>query len=251
MKYKLLQKDKFQKKPCCTGLCTCFSILAILLVYLLFNSIIKTPVEKKHVWCHRGYSETSSDENSVKSINDAIMFNFTGVELDIFYDKILDDFIVSAYSYNTTAPNKPTLHDLFLAAGSDLMVWLDVKNLSPDNAHDFNRKIKYYKENYDVDFFVESWQYGNLFTLSSGTNIQTAYEVFHCLQLLLPQWFTYTSMTYTVYEESPALCDLLSRNPIHLSTINDEDKLNEYYKRERVSILLTDTNINENNFKIA
>lgn len=248
MKYKLLGKDKVQKKPCCTGPCTCFSILAILVVYLLFNCIIKTPVEKKHVWCHRGYSETTSDENSVKSITDAISFNFTGVELDIFYDKILDDFIVSAYSYNTSVPNKPTLNDLFLAAGSDLMVWLDVKNLSPDNAHDFKRKIIYYKENYDVDFFVESWQYGNLFTLSSGTNIQTAYEVFHCLQLLLPQWFTYTSMTHTVYEESPTLCDLLSRNPIHLSTINDFDKLKEYYERKRVSILLTDTKINEHNF---
>ena len=72
MKYELLQNGRLKKKRCCTCRCTWFSIVALLLVYLLFNCIIKTPVEKKHIWCHRGYSETSSDENSVKSINDAI-----------------------------------------------------------------------------------------------------------------------------------------------------------------------------------
>ena len=56
----------------------------LILINLLFNNFIKKPVHIKHILSHRGYSTIKDDENTIKSVKEAIHKKFKGVEIDIF-----------------------------------------------------------------------------------------------------------------------------------------------------------------------
>ena len=185
---------------------------------------------------------------AIKSIEIAINKNFMGVEIDIFYDKTIDDFVVSHDSYKNPRLLL-SLEDMFkINIPKNFVFWLDLKNLSDSNVYECKKKFKDYRNKYnDIDFFVESISYKNLLKISFLTNINTSYWINNWKQLLYPQWFTYTSLSYQNYDKNPELFDLFSKSPINLFTINNKEKLKTYYSKKSTAFLLTDTSLIEDN----
>ncbi len=225
-----------------------YIILIIIVCYFLFNNIIKKSVNKKHILAHRGFSITKKEENTLKSIEVAINKNFKGVEIDIFYDKTIDDFVVSHDKYKNPR-DLLSLEDMFnINIPKNFIFWLDLKNLSDSNVNKCKKKfIDYMNKFKNIEFFVESTSYHNLLKISFLSNIKTSYWINNWEQLLYPQWFTYTSLSYQNYDKNPVLFDLFSRSPINLFTINNKEKLKSYYSKNRTAFLLTDTSIIEDN----
>lgn len=92
------------------------------------------------------------------------------------------------------------------------------------------KKINEYQNKYNNKYiFIESQNYICLSIISYLTNIDTSYWIEDWNELLLPNFFTYTSMSFGIYDKNPILYELLSKNPIHLFTINDKKKLKSHY----------------------
>ena len=219
----------------------------IFLIYLFANNLIKKPVNKKCILAHRANRVNPKDKNTLGSVQEAKKKNFKGVEIDIFYDELMCDFVISHDPYDDPTNLLSLKQVLELDIPPDFILWLDLKNLSVKNAFSCRKKIIQYNKKYDnVFMFVESTHYLGLLLVSTLSNIKTSYWIFHWIQLLLPQsLFTFTSLSYTDYDKNTLLYNVFSKNPINLFTINDRNELKSYYSTERVSILLTDTEINE------
>lgn len=226
-------------------------ILITIVIYFLFNNIIKKPISIKKILAHRGYNEIKEEENSIKSVNEAIRLNFKGVEIDVFYDDVRKDLLCSHDGYNDPH-TELSLDELLkincLSCLDKFIFWIDIKNLTIYNVFDCIKKINEYQNKYNNKYiFIESQNYICLSIISYLTNVDTSYWIKNWNELLLPNFFTYTSMSFGIYDKNPTLYELLSKNPIHLFTINDKNKLKSYYSSKRISILLTDTDINEEN----
>ena len=50
-------------------------ILITIVIYFLFNNIIKKSISIKKILAHRGYNDIKEEENSIKSVNEAIKLN--------------------------------------------------------------------------------------------------------------------------------------------------------------------------------
>lgn len=226
-------------------------ILVSIVIYLLFNNIIKKPVKIKKILAHRGYNKIKQEENSIKSVSDAIKLNFKGVEIDVFYDDVRKDLLCShdGYSDPHTELSLDELLKIDCPACFDKFIfWIDIKNLTIQNVFDCIKKINEYENKYNNKYiFIESQNYICLSIISCLTNTNTSYWIEDWEELLLPNFFTFTSMSFGIYDRNPKIYELLSKNPIHLFTIDNKDKLKSYYSSERISILLTDTDVNEEN----
>ena len=222
-------------------------IISMKIIYFFANNLIKKKVNRKYILAHRGYWETYDKQNTVESVQEAIERNFKGVEIDIFYDESKCDFVVSHNPYDDPTNLLSLKQVLHLDIPSDFIFWLDLKNLSFKNAFSCRKKFIQYNKQFDNLFmFVESSSYIGLLLVSTLSNIKTSYLITDWKQLLLPQFlFTFTSLSYKNYDKNPLLYNIFSKNPINLFTINDENKLKSYYSMKRISILLTDTEINE------
>ena len=82
------------------------------------------------VWTARGIYGDGIDENSIESIGHAFEEGALGVEVDVFYDVALNDFIVSHnFPYQLKNGRILPLSELFDALGDDHYFWLDFKKL--------------------------------------------------------------------------------------------------------------------------
>jgi len=82
------------------------------------------------VWTARGIYSDGIDENSIESIGHAFSEGALGVEVDVFYDVELNDYIVSHnYPYQLKHGRILHLSEIFDALGDDHYFWLDFKKL--------------------------------------------------------------------------------------------------------------------------
>ncbi|HHJ34340.1 MAG TPA: hypothetical protein ENJ87_01100 [Gammaproteobacteria bacterium] len=82
------------------------------------------------VWTARGLYGDGVEQNSVESIGTAFSEGAIGVEVDIFYDVEMQDFVVSHdRPYNRKNGKILLLADLFDAIGDDHYFWLDFKKI--------------------------------------------------------------------------------------------------------------------------
>ena len=82
------------------------------------------------VWTARGIYGDGVDENSIESIGHAFAEGALGVEVDVFYDVALNDFIVSHnFPYQLKNGRILPLSELFDALGDGHYFWLDFKKL--------------------------------------------------------------------------------------------------------------------------
>ena len=171
-------------------------ILIISISYFCANSLIKKKINRKSILAHKGYWKTNDEQNTVKSVQEAIKRDFKGVEIDIFYDESKRDFVVSHDPYDDPNNLLSLKKLLQLDIPSDFIFWLDLKNLSVLNAFSCRKKFIQYNKQFDNLFiFVEAQSYLGLLILSIKSNVKTSYGIYHWIQLLLPQiFFTFTSL---------------------------------------------------------
>ena len=83
------------------------------------------------VWSTRGIYGEGIDQNSVESVNKAFAQGAKGVEIDIYYDAQLMDYVVShGYPYSTPKGQILLLSELFNAVNEGhYYYWLDFKKL--------------------------------------------------------------------------------------------------------------------------
>lgn len=102
----------------------------------MFNNVIKKPITIKKILAHRGYNKIKEEENSIKSVNEAIKLNFKGVEIDVFYDDIRQDLLCSHDGYNDPH-TELSLDELLkidcLTCSDKYIFWIDIKNLTISN----------------------------------------------------------------------------------------------------------------------
>jgi len=140
-------------------------IVAVIYNVTLFyvNLNIKDRVAKKSVYnnCHKAWSargiySTKEEQNSIKSFTKAIEAGYIGFEVDFYYDKSLDKFIIShdkpkkdsngKLHYTLKDGKLFTLEELFSKFGKEHYFWLDFKNLDRLNKDDTSRAISRLQE---------------------------------------------------------------------------------------------------------
>ena len=222
-------------------------IICLIFIYICFNNLFKNKLKKKCIIAHRGYWKKYEEQNSIKSVEEAIKKKFKGVELDIFYDKKINDFVLSHDIYDN-ADNLLKLKDILkVDIPRDFLFWLDLKNLCILNAFNCRKKILEYKKEFNIDIIIESFSFIGLIIISYNSNIDTSFNIINFIQLLLPQiLFKYISIDYRLYDLNSSLYNIFSKNPINIFTVNNKNKLKYYYSNKRISIILTDNYINEN-----
>ncbi|WP_448553043.1 glycerophosphodiester phosphodiesterase [Thalassotalea montiporae] len=209
------------------------------------------------VWAHRGYFK-DFEQNSIEAFNKAIELGAKGVEVDIFFDLDLAEYIVSHdYPYNLKNGELLTLSKLFHNLDQSIYYWLDFKNLKQlkkDEVILARNKLKQLMEQYRLQdkIIIESKKPSNLQPFSRE-GFQTSYWVsFNELQgqrrfwiniyalkiKYIMNYFSAVSMNFRNY--SHALENSLGGLPVLLFTINDKKVLNSKIKNQNVKIILSD-----------
>jgi glycerophosphoryl diester phosphodiesterase len=128
---------------------TLLIIIFTIFAYNLLIFFIDHKIEKKYtkntydncrkIWSSRGLYKTYHQQNSIKSFQNAFSNGFIGVEVDFYYDKKKEQFIIS---HNKPKKDKNgnlhytlkdgkilTLEELLHKQGEGHYFWLDYKNL--------------------------------------------------------------------------------------------------------------------------
>lgn len=233
----------------------------VLIDHLFINKTLSSSFfyeECKKVWAHRGYFK-NYNENSLGSYKAALELGAKGVELDVFYDTVLDNYVVSHdIPYNKKKGKLLMLEEVFDVIG-DTFYWLDFKNLEELNGSD--RKNSILKMIEIVDKFrvkeqiiIESKNVNNLFqfskvgfhtsywvSLKENSHSFKAFKHLYTLKIkYILGYFSSISMSYKNYTE--AKLKLLPELPVLLFTVNDESMIDEYLKVNQVKIILSDEN---------
>lgn len=238
------------------------SVIAIVLILMLYvnfkvsNENNSFNGESNNVWAHRGLIDSRSGEpNSIESIKNAVSLNINGVELDIFYDVKLDDFVVSHdFPYNYKNGSILLLDSVFSEFNS-ISYWLDFKNLeklSPKEVLLSTNKLNFLIHKNKVNkkkLLIESV---NITNLSQYTK-----NGYYTSWWILPQKskylsilrnynykikyafgkYTSLSMPYKYYERIKASTGDI---PVNLFTVNDSLLIQKFVKDKKVQIILTD-----------
>ena len=130
-----------------------YFILLLVIVYFGMVFYVDTQLAKKDfsasyngchkVWTARGLYGNGIDQNSIESIGAAFDIGAEGVEVDVRYDKKMQDFIVSHdYPYNKKNGKILKLSELFDALGDNHYFWLDYKKLRHLNEEQTQQAIQ-------------------------------------------------------------------------------------------------------------
>ena len=130
-----------------------YFILLLVIVYFGMVFYVDMQLAKKDfsdsyngchkVWTARGLYGNGIDQNSIESIGAAFEQGAEGVEVDVRYDKKMQDFIVSHdYPYNKKNGKILKLSELFDAVGDNHFFWLDYKKLRHLNEEQTQQAIQ-------------------------------------------------------------------------------------------------------------
>ncbi len=232
-----------------------FIFVFVVISYKFFShSVANSFYDANHkVWAHRGYHK-KFPENSIESFSEAFNRGAHGVELDIFFDEGLQDFIVSHDIPYKLHKNKPlTLEKVFSSVGNKGYFWVDFKQL--DSVHNIDVAVdKMEKLLRKFDLFekviIESPK-GFLLRKFSRKGMHTSYWIqFPSIRVLI--WikdfgyramivfsnFSAVSMDYRDYS------NYIKRNyshlPIHLFTLNNKEEVVELIRNCEVKVVLSD-----------
>ncbi|WP_371372669.1 glycerophosphodiester phosphodiesterase [Thalassotalea aquiviva] len=211
------------------------------------------------VWAHRGYHK-EFEQNSIKAVKKAIELNAKGIEVDVFFDEVLNDYIISHdYPYNLKYGKLLTLKELFNSVNNDVYFWLDFKNLKYLDEANINSAVSRFlqltKEHHLKDRVLIESQSANHLKAFSLEGFNTSYwitfnerdgklnfliEIYKLKIKYILEYFSAVSMGYQNY--SPILKDSLNSLPILLFTVNEKNILKEFLRNEYVKVTLSDEN---------
>lgn len=134
-----------------------YLILAVVLGYFLVANYVNYQLARKDfsdayddgrkVWTARGIYGDGIDENSIQSIDHAFSEGAMGVEVDVFYDVAMKDYIVSHnYPYELKNGKILPLSELFDALGEGHYFWLDFKKLRRLKGSQVNEAVQRLKD---------------------------------------------------------------------------------------------------------
>lgn len=238
-------------------------IILIVLIFFIVMSInykfYKHRVDKifydgnYKVWAHRGYHK-NLQTNSIESFSEAFDRGARGVELDVFYDKDLKDFIVSHdYPYELHNDKLLTLEHVFSLLGNRGYFWVDFKQL--DAVQDIDivvDKIANLLRRFNLtDRVIIESPYGLRLRKFSEKGLHTSYWInpsssrltfviqdYGYRALIAFSNFSAISMNYKKYNK------YMKRNyshlPIHLFTVNDRAELDRLVNICTVKVVLSD-----------
>ncbi len=204
------------------------------------------------VWGHRGYFK-DYPENSIESFSEAFDRGAHGVELDIFFDNNLQDFIVSHdYPYNLVNGKLLTLENVFSAVGKRGYFWVEFKQLDavPDVDLVVDKMERLIKKFNLMDKVIIESPKGILLRKFSKKSIHTSYWLdkptyrfmfwikdFQYRSLIGFSNFSAISMSHRYYNHTKKK---YSHLPIHLYTVNDKDALSKLIDDNAVKVILSD-----------
>jgi len=88
------------------------------------------------IWSARGLYGDGVAQNTIESFRAAFRQGALGVEVDVFFDTALKDYVVSHdFPYHRKQGRLLRLGEVFQALGEDHYFWLDFKNLRDLNGH--------------------------------------------------------------------------------------------------------------------
>lgn len=205
------------------------------------------------VWAHRGYHK-NSQTNSIESFSAAFDRGAYGIELDIFYDKDLKDFIVSHdYPYETHDHKLLTLEHVFSSLGSRGYFWVDFKQLESAQYIDsvVNKMSNLLRRFNLTDRVIIESPHGLALRKFSQKGLHTSYWINpsnNRLKLMIQDYgyraliafsnFSAISMDYRDYKKY--MKTNYSHLPIHLFTINDKAELKRLVNDCAVKVALSD-----------
>jgi glycerophosphoryl diester phosphodiesterase len=240
-------------------------VLALLLFVVLIINYKFENLKIKHfylgeykVWAHRAY-DNYEKENSINSINKAITKGAKGIELDLWYDNEIKDFVVSSnYPYKLENGKLLKFNELLNKIPNNIYFWLDFKNLSYMSRYDAEISGKHLlkiltNHNIKDKCIVESKNPINL-SIFSGLGIFTCIEIepknysnWFKYNLMLCKWklsfifgnISGISLYFKQYGEK--ILKDLPNVPIYLWTVNDREEITKFINDNSVKVILTDS----------
>lgn len=211
------------------------------------------------IWGHRGYFK-NHDQNSLKAINEAIELGAKGVEIDIYYDTEMNNYVVSHdLPYNMKENRLLLLDNVFSNFGNTNYYWLDFKNLnsiSKDNIHNAILKLTTLANQYETKdkIIIESTNAKNLLEFSKerfntsywisfdkNTGSLNRWKYLYMLKIkYILGYFSAISMDYRNYTST--FKQALPTLPVLLFTVNEKDTVEKLIIDDSVKIILSDEN---------
>ena len=210
------------------------------------------------VWAHRGYAPDGG-ENSLQSVRGAFGRGAAGVEIDILFDLVLDDFVVSHDLPAARHSSKALKLEAVLAESNGVgYFWLDAKNLrklSPIAARRATRRLASLIEHYRLQerAFVESsnalylsWlaNQGVYTSLTVSPNDRKYSRPLYRLQAAVTK-LGYAlvgsgAISMDVARYTPTTAATFGKAAVLLSTVNDRRVLANLSEIPQVKVILTD-----------
>ena len=210
------------------------------------------------VWGHRGYAATGG-ENSLKSVQSAFTRGAAGVEIDILFDRELDDFVVGHDRPYTLFDGKPLMLETVLSQHTGAgAFWLDAKDLrklSPMAAHRATQRLATHIQRYELTerAFVES---SNALYLSwlADQGIHTSFAISpNDQKYSVPVYKLHAAITKLAYvfagagaismsasRYTPVTAATFGKVAVLLSTVNDTGALQHLSEMPEVKVILSD-----------
>lgn len=217
------------------------------------------------IWGHRGHTKIY-EQNSPNSWNHAIQLGAAGVEMDVFYDNHLKDFIVSHHKPYKKINNKLLTFSMALKSLSKPgYVWMDLKEINNINdldaaitqlkniltkANRLNTTIVESQEGLLLSKFSKSGLYTSYWTnFSEDTMSSLRYFIKDLIRKTIIVFGDFTALSMPYYHFKQKAKIDYSKFPILLFTVNDIKLIEDYMKVGNIKVILTDENLFTENTK--
>ncbi|MDM0022092.1 glycerophosphodiester phosphodiesterase [Variovorax saccharolyticus] len=210
------------------------------------------------VWAHRGHAETGR-ENSLQSVKGAFERGAVGVELDILFDRELNDFLVSHdRPYALFDGNPLKLESVLSQYSASGFFWLDAKDLrklSPPTAYKAAQRLSTIIQRHQLAerALVESsdplslhWlaRQGVYTSLAVSPNDQkysaTVYKLNTALMKLAYAFAGAGAISMNAARYTPVTAATFGQVAVLLSTVNDPKALKLLSGIAEVKVILSD-----------
>ena len=187
-----------------------------LYILILFYFLNTSKFNKQHLYIHKGGIKENNLTNDIKKSID----NNLNIEIDIFYDNSINDFIISHDDYKLQ--NVDSI-DIILkyANNKNIYFWFDLKNLHKSDVFKIYRKLIYYQNKYNFNYFIESLCIYKLNILSL-LGIKTSFWISNNYEFIYISFSNYYSMNYELYLNNKFFIDNFVKKPIILFTVNNK-----------------------------
>lgn len=213
----------------------------------------------RKVWGHRGYFK-QHQQNSIPAYAESFKLGAVGMELDIHYDRDMNDFVVTHdFPYNLKYGRLLMLTEVLDTFGGDYYYWFDFKNIGELSAQALRDSIDkmqllFQRYTFKHKVLVEGRHARNLLGYTQADYHTSQWITFtrqkdglaYWLELYklkikyLRGYFSAISMNYRDYGDH--VRRLLPGVPVLLFTIDDAEVIDQYLADDAVRIILTDEN---------